>query len=121
MVKGIGVDIVEIDRIKVDIIKKEFIKRIFTEEEIKYCQSKANPEIHFAGRFAAKEAVSKAIGTGIRGLKWTDIEVLPDKLGMPLVYLGIAANNIAKGQGITEVMVSISHCDKYAVAYATAF
>ena len=120
MIKGIGVDIVEVARIKESLSKEVFMKRVFTPGEIDYCQNKANAHIHFAGRFAAKEAILKALGTGLSGLKWTDIEVLPDKIGVPLVYLGITASRIAEKQGITEVLVSISHCDNYAVAYATA-
>lgn len=120
MVKGVGADIIEVARIKENLAKAEFIKRIYTSGEAEYCQKKAKPEIHFAGRFAAKEAVLKAIGSGLSGLKWTDIEILPDEKGMPIVYLGITATTIAERNGINEVLVSISHCEQYAVAYATA-
>lgn len=120
MIKGIGTDIIEIERIKVNCQKDKFINRVFTTNEICYCQKEANSEMHFAGRFAAKEAILKAMGTGLSGLKWTDIEILPDKLGAPIVYLGPAASKIAEEQGISKILVSISHCQNYAVAYATA-
>lgn len=120
MIKGIGVDIIEIARIKENLSKQKFMQRIFTSHEITYCQPKANPEVHFAGRFAAKEAILKALGTGLSGLSWTDIEVLPDSKGVPRVQLHTSAGEIARQQGITEVLVSISHSDNYAVAYATA-
>lgn len=89
MTKGVGIDIIEVSRIK-GIMEKygdKFFKRILTDREIAYCRSfKVGAEIHFAGRFASKEAYSKAIGTGIsKNFGWKDIEILNDELGKPYI------------------------------------
>lgn len=117
-----GVDIVEIERIKhsFDTCGTEFRDRVFTVNEINYCESRNTVKYEsYAARFAAKEAVSKAFGTGIgEGVKWKDIEVLNNELGKPFVILSDRAENIfeqMKGKGIS---LSLSHCKHYAVAYA---
>lgn len=120
MVKGIGVDLVEIERVKKAIKNTAFIKRIFTEEEQKYCLSKARPYLHFAVRFAAKEAVMKALGTGFRGIKWRDLEISRDSLGKPLVRLKGEAALKAKEKKIKEALISLSFSGKNAIASAVA-
>ena len=95
-------------------------RSLFTPLEQKYCRSKRQPELHFAVRFAAKEAVSKAMGTGKRGLKWRDIEICRDQIGKPYVLLQGAAADIAAERGISEVTVSLSFSHKSAVATAIA-
>jgi len=121
MVKGIGVDIIEIERIKKAVEKSDrFVKRLFTENEIEYFKSKNMKAETIAGNFAAKEAIVKALGTGLRGFQWTDIEVLRDELGKPVVHLQGGAKTVATDRGITEIMLSISHCKEYAVANGVA-
>lgn len=111
MVKGIGVDIIEIDRVKAAVKRhgNKFLEKIFTPAEIKYCK-KFNklryPEISV--RFAAKEAYSKANGTGIRGIRWKEIEVSNETSGKPFLVI--------KGKKLRNVQVTLSHSQKYAVA-----
>ncbi|GAA0733915.1 holo-ACP synthase [Clostridium oceanicum] len=119
MIKGIGTDIIEIHRIKKAIDRNEnFIKNLFTEKEVIYFKNKKNMQESIAGRFAAKEAISKALGTGFRRFGFKDIEVLNDKLGKPIVNLYGNALNIAKDLGEYKIHVSISHSKKDAIAYA---
>ena len=121
MIRGLGVDIVEIDRIKKALIKhKRFEKRIFTQDESKYCQSKQDPALHYAARFAAKEAVSKALGTGTTGMKWTDIEVKRNSKGKPYIILRGGAARYAQENGISDVEISLSFNKSNAVASAIA-
>jgi holo-[acyl-carrier protein] synthase len=122
-VLGIGTDIVECLRIRRMVEKhgELFITRVFTERELRYCQKSKQAMEHFAGRWAAKEAVLKCLGTGwAKGLCWTDIEVTNDPAGRPAIALYAATAEHARGLGIGEVMISISHCRAYAVAYALA-
>ena len=116
-----GTDIIEIERIKqsIDDLGKPFIHRVFTENEIKYCESKkAQKYQHYAARFAAKEATFKAISNILDdkySITWKDIEILNDKQGRPYINLyGIEKKNIE------NIDISISHCKSYAVAYVTA-
>lgn len=120
MIVGIGTDIVEISRISRAVRRSRFVERVFTEAERKYCLSRARPEEHFAGRFAAKEAVLKALGTGKRGIAWTEVEILPTRDGSPRVCLRGRAAEVARQKGIKEVLVSLSHSREYAVAYAVS-
>lgn len=121
VIKGIGVDIVEIDRIRRAMDKHEnFADRLFTSEEQAYCRSRARPALHFAVRFAAKEAVSKALGSGKRGMKWTDIEIRRDRLGKPYVHLSGGAASVAAEKGIIDVAISLSFGRNSAVASAVA-
>jgi holo-[acyl-carrier protein] synthase len=98
-----------------------FLQRVFTTREIVYCSSRRAATQHYAGRWAAKEAVLKTLGTGwSQGIQWTDVEVRNDLGGRPSVQLSGRAAEIAIGLGIDEVMISISHCRTYATAFATA-
>ena len=110
-----GTDLIEIERIAntLETYGQRFLKRIYTEHEINFCKGKANS---LAGRFAAKEAVMKALGTGIRGLKWKDIEVLSKRGKAPQIILRDNALNIAKKQNINNLSVSLSHSKEYAIA-----
>ncbi len=120
---GIGTDIVECLRIRRMIERhgELFLTRVFTERELRYCQRSRHATEHFAGRWAAKEAVLKCLGTGwSKGLCWTDIEVANDPAGKPAVRLYAATLDHARGLGIRDVLISISHCRAYAMAYALA-
>lgn len=115
----IGIDIIEIKRIK-DAIESNprFLNKMFTDSEIKYFELKDfNPE-SIAGNFAAKEAISKSIGTGIRNFNFKDIEVLRDELGKPIVKTYNNLQQICIDYSVLEIKVSISHCKEYAVANA---
>ena len=115
MITGVGTDIIEVSRIKRALENRaEFADRMFTPAEKEYCLSGGIPVQRFAGKFAAKEAVAKSLGTS---LSWQDVEILADANGKPEVRLLNGAAEIAAGR---KVMVSISHCHKYAVAYAVA-
>lgn len=120
---GIGTDIVECDRIQGMIDKHDdlFIDRVYTPKEIEYCSNRKASTQHFAGRWAAKEAILKALGTGwAKGVSWTDIEIRNEMGGKPKVLLGGGARELCEQHGITDILVSISHCQDYATAYATA-
>lgn len=120
---GIGTDIVEVVRIGQMIERhgEVFLQRVYTEDEIRYCQRRKEYTQHFAGRWAAKEAVMKTLGTGwSKGISWRDIEVRTSKSGRPSIQLKGAAREIADQLGIGEVMISISHCRAYATATAIA-
>ncbi len=122
-VLGIGTDIIECLRIAKMIEKhgEVFLTRVFTPEEIDYCSGRKAANQHYAGRWAAKEAVLKALGTGwAHGIQWTDVEVVNQAGGKPLISLTGKALEISRDQGIDEMMISISHCRHYATAYATA-
>ncbi len=117
---GTGIDIIEISRIKksVEQIGEAFINRIFTEKEIKYCESKKTQKYqHYAARFAAKEAAFKAISMILEdkfSISWKDIEILNDKNGKPILKL----NNINTDL-IETTSISMSHCKEYAVSTVT--
>lgn len=119
MIIGVGVDIVEIRRIKEAVERNNnFLEKLFTDTEIEYLNSrKLSPE-YIAGRFAAKEAVSKALGTGIRGFGFRDIEIDRNELGKPIVVLKGKAKLIAEQFGKYSMHLSISHGEDSAVAYA---
>jgi holo-[acyl-carrier protein] synthase len=120
---GIGTDIIECLRIA-QMIERHgelFINRVYTPLEIRYCSSRKQATQHYAGRWAAKEAVLKALGTGWReGISWRDIEVRNDTLGKPVVGLRGGAADLVEQLGITELLVTISHCRSHAMAYAIA-
>lgn len=122
MIKGIGVDIVEIGRINqaIENRKDRFINRIFTPSEQEYCFGKPRPSRHFAARFAAKEAVSKALGTGKKGMRWTDVEVCRDGQGRPFIKLTGGAAARAQENGVCDVAISLSFNRNNAVASAVA-
>lgn len=117
----IGIDIVEIKRIEDALNKnKRFLDKLFTKEEIKYFESRNFKIETIAGNFAAKEAISKAMGTGIRNFNFTDIEVLRNELGKPIVKTYNNLNKMCIDYNVLEIKVSISHSDNYAVSNAIA-
>jgi holo-[acyl-carrier protein] synthase len=119
MVTGIGIDIVEVRRIRKALEGSgAMVKRVFTPVEIKYCSGrKQNQYEHFAGRFAAKEAALKALGTGWQGgIRWTDVEVSVDEMGKPqLAFHGKALQLFGEG-GAKRALLSITHSSEHAVA-----
>ncbi|MCS7230270.1 MAG: holo-ACP synthase [Candidatus Kryptonium sp.] len=118
MIIGVGVDIVEIERFK-NLTQRwgeHFLKKVFTQKEIDYCLSRKNTYQHLAGKFAAKEAISKAISTGWSGIfRWKDVEILNDENGKPEVML---YNQLKIQFNSCLIHISISHSQNYAVAFA---
>ena len=114
-----GVDIIEIPRIRgvAERYGDRFFHRIYTEGEIAYCRGRA-PQL--ASRFAAKEAVMKALGTGVRGVRWRDIEVVRERGRAPTIRLHGTALARAQRMGIDHLAVSLSHSHEYAVAFVVA-
>lgn len=117
MIKGLGIDLVEIERIKniVDKWGEHFLNKIFTSAEIEYCQGKSASYQHFAARFAAKEAAVKMLGK-TRGVGWKDIEVKRNVSGRPYLLLKNKAKLIADQMGIDKLHITISHERKMTVA-----
>jgi len=122
-VLGAGTDITECLRIG-QMIERHgelFVQRVYTTREIEYCQRRRMAMQHFTGRWAAKEAILKALGTGWRqGISWRDIEVLNGPSGRPVVTLMGGTQDMAEKMGIAGVLVSISHCRTHATAHAVA-
>lgn len=121
MISGTGIDIIEISRIKdaVGRWKDSFLRRIFTENEINYSQAKKFSYQHLAARFAAKEAVLKAIGdSSIHRINLKEVEVLNDESGKPFIRLSGEAKKIKEKKKITDIIISMSHTHKLAVANA---
>lgn len=118
MVIGVGVDIVEIRRISQALMgSRSMAKRVFTEKEIAYCGQGKTQYQHYAGRFAAKEAALKALGTGWQGgIRWTDVEVVPGSCGKPELCLYGKARELFQKAGASRAMLSITHSKEYAVA-----
>jgi holo-[acyl-carrier protein] synthase len=120
---GIGTDIIECLRIA-QMIERHgelFINRVYTPHEIQYCQTRKLATQHFAARWAAKEAVLKALGTGWRrGISWRDVEVRNDPGGRPVINLTGGAREVADQLGVLEMHISLSHCRSHATAYALA-
>jgi holo-[acyl-carrier protein] synthase len=118
-VLGVGVDIVETARIdhSLERFGERFLHRVFTTGEIEYCQSMKFPARHFAARFAAKEAASKAFSTGIgKSMGWRDVDVHRHESGQPFVVLEGGAKAMAAARGVANVWISLSHTDHHAVA-----
>ena len=119
MIVGTGVDIVETSRIH-RVFERHgdrFARRLFTAGEIAYCEKFKNKAERFAARFAAKEAAFKALGTGWRGgVRWVDVEVIHHPSGKPGLVLKGRAQELAQALGVTQVALSISHADRYALA-----
>jgi len=116
---GVGVDIVETRRIAESIERfgDRFLQRVFLESEIAYARSMKFPHLHLAARFAAKEAISKAFGTGIgRDLGWRDLEIVREPSGAPRVRLHGRAEAYAKQRGVSEMHISLSHTAEYGAA-----
>jgi len=120
---GTGTDIVECLRIA-QMIERHgelFLTRVYTDHEIAYCTARRAATQHYAGRWAAKEAVLKALGTGWRrGIRWRDIEIRNDRNGAPVVELSGGVRDVMEQAGILRFHVSISHCRSHAMAYALA-
>ncbi len=117
-VLGVGTDIIEIERIEEAIGRHgdRFLNRLFTEKEKKYCLRYKKPGTHFAGRFAAKEAILKAFGTGLqKEMTWKEIEIVNDRQGKPEVHL---SERLKKIMAMDHIFISISHCESYATATA---
>ena len=114
-----GTDIIEIDRIRDSVQNEEFLNRVYTKNEIKYCESKKIVKFqHYAARFAAKEAVFKAISSGLKDkfdISWKDVEIINDENGKPNV---VFLDN--KPEKLKDIDISISHCKSYAVANIVA-
>jgi holo-[acyl-carrier protein] synthase len=120
-VAGIGVDIVEIERFKNTLQKHpRVLNRLFTPKEQQYCLSRKISYRHFAVRFATKEAVLKAFGTGRRGVGWKDVEVVRMESGSPQIELHNSALDLINAKGIKEVKVSLSFSHNSAIAMAVA-
>ncbi len=118
-VLGIGIDLVENARIQHSIERfgERFLHRVFTAGEIAYCQSMKFPERHFAARFAAKEALSKAFGTGIgKAMTWKEIDVRKKSNGEPFIVLDGGATELANERGVTKVWISLTHTEHHAMA-----
>lgn len=115
MALTVGVDIIEIDRIQAAISRRgdRFLHRVYTEAELALYRDHIS---ELAARFAGKEAAMKALGTGIRGVGWKEIEILPNRRGKPLVFLHGRAKERARQLGLGELAVSLSHSRDYAVA-----
>ena len=123
MIRGLGTDIVEIVRVgeMLDRHGEQFLQRVFTDDEVAYCQQRKAYLQHFAGRWAAKEAVMKSLGTGwSRGVGFRDLEVRTLSTGQPTIALHGDARETADRVGVGEVLVTISHCRAYATATAVA-
>jgi holo-[acyl-carrier protein] synthase len=112
---SVGIDLLAIARVQRVLERHDgrFLRRVYTPEEVAFCRGRVN---ELAARFAAKEAVMKALGTGIRGVAWREIEVLPDRRGKPLVYLYGRAKARAEKIGLRGLDVSLTHEGGFAVA-----
>ena len=119
MIVGIGIDVAEVKRIA-EVIESQgerFLKRVFTRDEVAYCQQFRNKYERFAGRFAAKEAAMKALGTGwSRGVRWVDVEVVRHRGRRPTLELKGEARKIADGLGVKNIALSITHTVEQAIA-----
>lgn len=118
---GIGIDVVEVSRIRssLDEFGERFLSRVFTEAEREYCSRQKLPELHLAARFAAKEAIAKAFGTGIgKEIGWLDMEIGRRGSGEPTVELFGGGAKYAEKRGVIQVMVSLTHAKHYAAANA---
>ena len=115
---AVGIDIIEIERVAAALGRfgERFLRRVYTAEEAAFCRGRVH---ELAVRFAAKEAVMKALGTGARGVAWREIEVLPNHRGKPLVYLHGRAQQRAERIGLTEIDISMSHSRDFAVAFVS--
>ncbi len=112
---GLGVDIVSIPRIKKALVNRKFINKLFTPKEISYCQSRKNSEVYFAARFAAKEAVKKALAGKIKTVNWREVEVSNAKDGSPTINFISRNKKKLKNQ---KILITLSHTQDYAVAVA---
>ena len=121
MIFGIGTDIIEIKRVEKAILRSpKFIEKLFTEQELEYYKKKDMKAQHIAGGFSAKEAVLKSLGTGLRGFRWKDIEILRGTVGKPMVRFGGNVKQFIEDNGIGIIHVTISHSKDFATATAVA-
>ncbi len=114
-----GVDIAEVARVKAAIERhgETFLRRLYTPKEREYCERFKNKYERYAGRFAAKEAAMKALGTGwSRGVRWVDVEIVREKGGRPTLQLAGEAGNVAKRMGVRNIALSITHTADQAFA-----
>ena len=119
MIVGIGNDIIEIERIEKAILKEGFKNKVYTERELENIEKRGNRTETYAGIFSAKEAISKAIGTGVREFSLTDLEILNNDLGKPYVVVSEKLDKILKNKKEDyQIEISISHSKKYATAMA---
>ena len=119
MIVGIGNDIIEIERVKKAISKEGFIAKVYTQREIENIVKRGNRAETYAGIFSAKEAISKAIGTGVREFALTDLEILNDHLGKPYVIVSDKLKKIIQRKKENyQIEIAISHSKKYATAMA---
>ncbi len=119
MIVGLGLDVAEVNRIEQAITRhgSSFIERVYTPEEAAYCQRYKSPFERYAGRFAAKEAAMKALGTGwSSGVRWRDIEVVREPSGKPVLHLGGVAREIANRLGTKHITLTITHSGNLAIA-----
>jgi holo-[acyl-carrier protein] synthase len=119
MIIGTGVDIVDIARFRgvLERLRERFILRVFTDVEQRYCSKRRDPAPHYAARFAAKEALFKALGTGwSRGVTWLDVEVQRERQEAPSMELHGEAKRLSAEMGASRIHLSLSHSDHYAVA-----
>ena len=119
MIIGVGIDNVQSKRMKELMLKwaDRVEDRVFDEEELKYSKSKGKPHLHLAARFAAKEALFKAMGKGLsEGMTWTDVTVINDEYGKPNIHLKRKAKEICKEMEVRTIHVSLSHTDECAMA-----
>jgi len=120
MIVGMGIDVAEVERIRVVIESQteRFLHRVYTENEIAYCEQFKNKFERYAGRFAAKEAAMKALGTGwSRGVRWRDVEVVRERGGRPGLSLKGEAKKIADALGVKYIALSITHTAAQAIAH----
>lgn len=120
---GVGTEVVEVLRIARMIERhgELFIGRVYTEHEIEFCASRKAANQHYAGRWAAKEAVLRAIGANtIRGLSWKNVEIRNTPTGMPSVRLRGPGRDLLERSGVERIHITISHCRAYATAFAVA-
>src|SRR5579883_1279828 len=115
----VGVDVIEIARVRAVLARhpRRFLDRVYTPGEVKHCRGRI---AELAARFAGKEAVMKALGTGVRGIAWREIEILPNRRGKPLVLLHGNAEARAAALGMASIDISLSHSRDYAVASVVA-
>jgi holo-[acyl-carrier protein] synthase len=119
LIVGLGVDIAEVGRVKAAIERhgETFLRRVYTPSEREYCERFKNKFERYAGRFAAKEAAMKALGTGwSRGVRWVDVEVVREKGGKPTMKLAGEASNVAERMGVKNIALSITHTANQAFA-----
>ena len=121
MIVGIGLDLVKISRIRAitERWQERFLQRLYTNEERRYCFRRASPYASLAGRFAVKEAILKALGTGwSAGIRWVDMQVLNDETGKPTAQISGRLKTLLRDAGVTGIHISLSHDADYAIAEA---